>query len=648
MTATITQATDSAYQVESLIAEDIDAYLAAHQHKSLLRFITCGSVDDGKSTLIGRLLYDSKMIFEDQLAALEADSKRVGTQGQEIDFALLVDGLAAEREQGITIDVAYRFFSTEKRKFIVADTPGHEQYTRNMVTGASTADLAVILIDARKGVLTQTRRHSYLAHLIGIRNLVLAVNKMDLIDYDQARYDEIVADYTAFAQEIGITAFTAMPISGFKGDNITTPSPNMAWYSGKPLMEHLETVDLDVTADQTKPFRMPVQWVNRPNLDFRGFSGLIASGVLEPGDAVRILPSGKTSAIARIVTMPGLTPDASGGDLKRAVAGQSVTLTLTDEVDCSRGDVIALSDNPPQVADQFEATLVWMADKEMLPGRPYWLKLATQTVTASVQAPKYQVNVNTMEHLAAKTLDLNAIGVANISTDKPIVFEPYPDNRALGGFILVDKISNATVAAGMLHFSLRRAQNVHWQPMDVTRERHSDLKNQRPAVLWLTGLSGAGKSTIANLVEKKLVRMNRHTFLLDGDNVRHGLSKDLGFTDADRVENIRRVGEVAKLMADAGLIVITAFISPFRAERDMVRQMLAPGEFVEVHVDTPLAEAEKRDVKGLYAKAREGVLKNFTGIDSPYEAPLDPEVHIDTTSLTPEEAADAIIARLIP
>ena len=648
MTATMTDATDSAYQVESLIAEDIDAYLTAHQHKSLLRFITCGSVDDGKSTLIGRLLYDSKMIFEDQLAALEADSKRVGTQGQEIDFALLVDGLAAEREQGITIDVAYRFFSTEKRKFIVADTPGHEQYTRNMVTGASTADLAVILIDARKGVLTQTRRHSYLAHLIGIRNLVLAVNKMDLIDYDQARYEEIVADYTAFAQEIGIKAFTAMPISGFKGDNITTSSPNMTWYSGKPLMEHLETVDLDVTADQAKPFRMPVQWVNRPNLDFRGFSGLIASGVVEPGDAVRILPSGKTSTIARIVTMPGLTDDASGGDLKRAVAGQSVTLTLEDEVDCSRGDVIALSDNPPEVADQFEATLVWMADKEMLPGRPYWLKLGTQTVTASVQAPKYQVNVNTMEHLAAKTLDLNAIGVANVSTDKPIVFEPYSDNRTLGGFILIDKISNATVAAGMLHFSLRRAQNVHWQPMDVTRERHADLKNQRPAVLWLTGLSGAGKSTIANLVEKKLVRMNRHTFLLDGDNVRHGLSKDLGFTDADRVENIRRVGEVAKLMTDAGLIVITAFISPFRAERDMVRQMLAPGEFVEVHVDTPLAEAEKRDVKGLYAKAREGILKNFTGIDSPYEAPLDPEVYVDTTKLSAEEAADAIIARLIP
>jgi bifunctional enzyme CysN/CysC len=631
---------DSVYQTDALIAEDIDAYLVQHQNKSLLRFITCGSVDDGKSTLIGRLLYDSKMIFEDQLATLEADSKRVGTQGQEIDFALLVDGLAAEREQGITIDVAYRFFATEKRKFIVADTPGHEQYTRNMVTGASTADLAVILIDARKGVLTQTRRHSYLAHLIGIRNLVLAVNKMDLIGYDQAEYDAIVADYTAFAQSIGITDFTPMPISGFKGDNITSKSENTPWYEGPTLMAHLESVELDVTSAQAKPFRMPVQWVNRPNLDFRGFSGLIASGAVKPGDKVRVLPSGKTSSLTRIVTMDG--------DLDEGVAGQSVTLTFADEIDCSRGDVIAIADNPPQVADQFEATFVWMADEEMLPGRPYWLKLGTQMVSANVQAPKYQTNVNTMEQLAAKTLELNAIGVANFSTDKPVVFEPYADNRALGGFILIDKITNATVAAGMIHFALRRGQNLHWQATDVGREKHADLKNQKPAVLWFTGLSGAGKSTIANLVEQRLVRMNRHTFLLDGDNVRHGLNKDLGFTDADRVENIRRVGEVAKLMTDAGLIVITAFISPFRAEREMVRQMLAPGEFVEVHIDTPLAEAEKRDVKGLYAKARAGQLKNFTGIDSPYEAPEQPEIHIDTTGMTPEQAADAIVARLIP
>ena len=636
---------DVIYKTDALIAEDIDAYLAQHQHKTLLRFITCGSVDDGKSTLIGRLLYDSKMIFEDQLAALEADSKRVGTQGQEIDFALLVDGLAAEREQGITIDVAYRFFSTEKRKFIVADTPGHEQYTRNMVTGASTADLAVILIDARKGVLTQTRRHSYLAHLIGIRNIVLAVNKMDLVDYSRERFDEIVADYRAFATSIGITRFVPMPISGFKGDNITGRSENTPWYDGPALMEHLETIELDQVSDQAKPFRMAVQWVNRPNLDFRGFSGLIASGTVRPGDAIRVLPSGKTSTVARIVTM--------GGDLEQAVAGQSVTLTLADEIDCSRGDVIAIADAPPQAADQFEATMVWMADEEMLPGRPYWLKIGTQTVTATVQQPKYQVNVNTMEQLAAKTLELNAIGVANLATDRQIVFEPYADsrtghNKALGGFILIDKISNATVAAGMLHFALRRSQNVHWQAIDVTREKHADLKNQKPAVLWFTGLSGAGKSTIANLVEKKLVRMNRHTFLLDGDNVRHGLNKDLGFTDADRVENIRRVGEVAKLMTDAGLIVITAFISPFRSEREMVRQMMQAHEFIEVHVDTPLAEAEARVVKGLYHKARAGELENFTGIDRPYEPPAHPEIRIDTTTMTPDEAADAIIAKLIP
>jgi bifunctional enzyme CysN/CysC len=632
--------TDPIYKTDALIAADIDQYLKVHEHKTMLRFITCGSVDDGKSTLIGRLLYDSKMIFEDQLAALEADSKKVGTQGQEIDFALLVDGLAAEREQGITIDVAYRFFATEKRKFIVADTPGHEQYTRNMVTGASTADLAVILIDARKGILTQTRRHSYLAHLIGIRNIVLAVNKMDLVGYDQAVFDKIVADYAVFARSIGITAFTPMPISGFKGDNITGPSANTPWYTGPALIEHLETVEVNSAADAEKPFRMAVQWVNRPNLDFRGFSGQIATGSVKPGDAIRVLPSGKTSTITRIVTLDG--------DLDEAVAGQSVTLCFADEVDCSRGDVIAVSDNPPQAADQFEATIVWMADEEMLPGRSYWLKIGTQMVTATIQQPKYQVNVNTMEHLAAKTLELNAIGVANLSTDKQIVFEPYAANRTLGGFILIDKLTNATVAAGMLHFSLRRAQNVHWQATDISRDFHAGLKNQKPAVLWFTGLSGAGKSTIANLVEKKLARMNRHTFLLDGDNVRHGLNKDLGFTDADRVENIRRVGEVAKLMTDAGLIVITAFISPFRAERDMVRSMMQPGEFIEVHIDTTLADAEARDVKGLYKKARSGQLKNFTGIDSPYEAPEDPEIRVDTAVMTADEAADAIVARLIP
>jgi len=638
-------ANPSSYEADALIAEDIDAYLERHQHKSLLRFITCGSVDDGKSTLIGRLLYDSKMIFEDQLAALEADSKRVGTQGQNIDFALLVDGLAAEREQGITIDVAYRFFATDRRKFIVADTPGHEQYTRNMVTGASTADLAVILVDARKGVLTQTRRHSYLCHLLGIRNIVLAVNKMDLVGYDQATFDRIRLAYSAFAQSIGITHFTPIPISGFVGDNITSKSGNTPWYDGAPLMELLETVAIDADADRAKPFRLPVQWVNRPNLDFRGFSGLIAGGTVKPGDAVRILPSGKTTTIARVVTFDG--------DLEQGVAGQSVTLTLADEVDCSRGDVIAAAANPPESADQFEATIVWMADEEMLPGRSYWLKLGTQTVTANVQQPKYQVNVNTMEHTAAKTLELNAIGVANLSTDRPLVFESYDaggsasPNRDLGGFILIDKFTNATVAAGMIHFSLRRAQNVHWQATDITREARAAAMRQKPAVLWFTGLSGAGKSTIANLVEKKLARVNRHTFLLDGDNVRHGLNRDLGFTDADRVENIRRVGEVAKLMTDAGLIVITAFISPFRAEREMVRQMLPPGEFIEVFVDTTLAEAEKRDVKGLYAKARSGQLKNFTGIDSPYEPPEDAEIRIDTTRLSPDEAADRIVEYLL-
>ncbi|HJS11254.1 sulfate adenylyltransferase subunit CysN [Sphingopyxis sp.] len=631
--------TDPVYVTDALIAEDIDAYLEQHQQKSLLRFITCGSVDDGKSTLIGRLLYDSKMIFEDQLAALEADSKRVGTQGQEIDFALLVDGLAAEREQGITIDVAYRFFTTEKRKFIVADTPGHEQYTRNMVTGASTADLAVILIDARKGVLTQTRRHSFLAHLIGIKHIVLAVNKMDLVDYDKAIFDRITLAYRAFASEIGITNFTAIPISGFKGDNITALSDNTPWFKGPALIEHLETVEVGSTGDEAKPFRLPVQWVNRPNLDFRGFSGQIAGGKIAPGDPVRILPSGKTTTVSRIVTLDG--------DLEEAVAGQSVTLTLADEVDCSRGDVIAAADAPPEAADQFEATLVWMAEEAMIAGRAYWLKLATQTVSATIQPPKYEINVNTLDHLAAKTLELNGIGVVELSTDKPIVFEAYGDNHTLGGFILIDKLTNATVAAGMLHFSLRRAQNVHWQATDIDRDMRANLKNQRPALLWFTGLSGSGKSTIANLVEKRLHRMNRHSFLLDGDNVRHGLNRDLGFTEADRIENIRRVGEVAKLMSDAGLIVITAFISPFRVEREMVRSMLPEGEFIEVFIDTPLAEAERRDVKGLYKKARAGQLKNFTGIDSPYEAPESPEIRIDTTAMTPEEAADLIIDRLL-
>ena len=632
--------TDPIYQTDALIAEDIEAYLEQHQNKSMLRFITCGSVDDGKSTLIGRLLYDSKMIFEDQLAALENDSRRVGTQGQDIDFALLVDGLAAEREQGITIDVAYRFFATEKRKFIVADCPGHEQYTRNMVTGASTADCAVILIDARKGVLVQTRRHSFLCQQLGIRNLVLAVNKMDLIDYDETKFNAIVSDYAKFAESIGIESFTAVPISGLAGDNITSRSDNTDWYGGPVLIDLLETMQISNTASQEMPFRMPVQWVNRPNLDFRGFSGLIASGTVKPGDELRSLPSGKSSTVKSVVTMDG--------ELDEAVAGQSITITLEEEIDCSRGDVLATADDPPEVADQFETTIVWMDDEPLVVGRGYWLKLGTQMVSVTIAEPKYEIDVNTMEHLASQTLNLNQIGVCEITTDRRIVFDPYTENRALGGFILIDKITNHTVGAGMLHFSLRRSQNVHWQPTDITRDHHASMKNQTPRVLWFTGLSGSGKSTIANEVEKKLALMNRHTFLLDGDNVRHGLNKDLGFTESDRIENIRRIGEVAKLMTDAGLIVLTAFISPFRADRQLVRDTIDGGEFIEIHVDTPLEIAEARDVKGLYKKAREGKLKNFTGIDSPYEPPESPEIRVNTVEMTPEEAADHIIAKILP
>ena len=623
---------------------DIKAWLAEQQHKELLRFITCGSVDDGKSTLIGRLLYETRQIFDDQLAALEADSRKHGTQGEQVDFALLVDGLSAEREQGITIDVAYRYFASEKRKFIVADTPGHEQYTRNMVTGASTADLAVLLVDARKGVLTQTRRHSYLAKLVGIRRFVLAVNKMDLVDYDRQAFEAIAADYRAFAGHIGIEEWTAIPVSGLTGDNVVSGSGATPWYDGPSLLEHLEIVPVEGMADAAKPLRMPVQWVNRPNHEFRGFAGQIASGTAAPGDEIRVLPSGRVTRIERIVT--------ADGDLQRATAGQSVTLTFADEVDCSRGDVIAAAADPAEAADQFEATVVWMADEPMIPGRGYWLKLGTQTVTATVHHPKYEVNVNTLEHLAAPTLGLNAIGVAEVATDRELVFEPYAvegssPNRVLGGFILIDKLTNATVACGMLHFALRRAHNIHRQHLDVSRETHAALKGQKPAVLWFTGLSGAGKSTIANLVEQKLVARGRHTFLLDGDNVRHGLNRDLGFTEADRIENIRRVGEVARLMADAGLIVMTAFISPFRAEREMVRKMMPDGEFIEVFVDTPLEDAEKRDTKGLYAKARAGELKNFTGIDSPYEPPEQPEIRIDTTAMGAEAAADLIVTELL-
>ena len=624
--------------VSDLIATDIERYLKTHEHKSLLRFITCGSVDDGKSTLIGRLLYESKMLFEDQLAALEADSKKVGTRGGEIDYALLLDGLTAEREQGITIDVAYRFFSTDRRKFIVADTPGHEQYTRNMVTGASTADLAVILIDARKGMLVQTRRHSYLVSLIGIRHVVLAVNKMDLVDYSHDLFARIEQEYREFAKQIGLEDVTCIPISGVKGDNIVERSPNTLWYHGSTLMEHLETVEIDENRLQKLPFRMPVQWVSRPDLDFRGFAGTIAAGVIRPGDRIRVQPSGRASTVSRIVT--------ADGDLDRALANQSITLTLTDEIDISRGDVISAADSPAQVADQFEAAVVWMNDQPMLRGRNYLMKIGAKTVTATIAPLKYKINVNTLERVAATKLELNEIGVCDLELDRPIAFDPYAENRDTGGFILIDRLTHNTVGAGMLRFSLRRSQNVHWQVIDVNKKAHAALKGQKPGMIWLTGLSGSGKSAIANVVERKLHALGHHTYLLDGDNVRHGLNKDLGFTEADRVENIRRVAEVGKLMVDAGLIVITAFISPFRSERRSARVLMEEGEFIEVFVDTPLSVAEARDPKGLYKKARRGELKNFTGIDSPYEEPENPEIRVDTTIISPEEAGERIVSFL--
>ena len=601
--------------LDPLIADDIEAYLEHHEHKSLLRFITCGSVDDGKSTLIGRFLYESKLIFEDHLAALEADSKKVGTQGNELDFALLVDGLAAEREQGITIDVAYRFFSTERRKFVVADTPGHEQYTRNMVTGASTADLAVILVDARKGILTQTRRHSFLVSLLGIRHVVLAVNKLDLVDYSREVFETIDADYRSFAAELGITDIVSIPLSALRGDNVTEPSANTPWYDGPTLVQHLETVEVDHDLD-SKPFRFVVQWVNRPDLDFRGYSGVIVGGTVKPGDRVRIVPSGVETTVSRIVTYDG--------DLDEAVAGESVTLCLADEIDVSRGDVVAAATAPPAVADQFETHIVWMTEDEMLPGRRYLVKMGATTVSATIDHPKYQVNVNTLEHVAAKTLELNHIGICNVYLDRPIPYDPYVDNRDMGGFIVIDRLTNNTVGAGLVHFALRRADNVHWQAIEVDRKAHAALKGQRPAVLWLTGLSGAGKSTIANIVERKLHAIGRHTYLLDGDNLRHGLNRDLGFTTADRVENVRRTAEVASLMADAGLIVLVSLISPYRAERRMARDLIGEERFLEVYVDTPLNVAEGRDRKGLYAKARRGEIPNFTGIGAPYEEPEDP------------------------
>ena len=616
---------------------DIEAYLEALGRKDLLRFITCGSVDDGKSTLIGRLLYESNMIYEDQLATLALDSRRVGTRGGELDLALLVDGLAAEREQGITIDVAYRFFSTERRKFIVADTPGHEQYTRNMVTGASTAELAVILVDARKGVLTQTRRHSYLASLLGIRRAVLAVNKMDLVDYDAATFATIERDYREFAARIGLTDFVAIPLSAVHGDNVVEPAATMPWYRGPTLLGHLESVAVgrDVAA---APFRLPVQWVNRPHHDFRGFAGQIVSGAVRPGDRVRVLPSGRDSEVARIVT--------ADGDRDAAVAGESVTLTLATEVDVSRGDVLVAAAAPLEVANQFDATVVWMHEEPLLQGRQYLLKIGTRTVSATVAPIKYKVNVNTLDESPAERLELNDIGVCELGFDQPVPFAPYAENRALGGFILIDRLTNNTVGAGLLHFALRRSQNIHWQALDVDRRMRAAQKRQRGCVLWLTGLSGAGKSTIANLIDKRLVALGRHTYLLDGDNVRHGLNKDLGFTAQDRVENIRRVAEVSRLMADAGLITLVSFISPFRSERRMARDLLPPGDFFEVYVDAPLAVAEARDPKGLYRKARRGELANFTGIDSPYEEPEAPEIRIDTTALSAAQAAERIVAHL--
>jgi bifunctional enzyme CysN/CysC len=612
---------------------DIKAYLRQHEVKDQLRLITCGSVDDGKSTLIGRLLHDTKLLFDDQLAALESDSRRHGTQGDNIDYALLIDGLAAEREQGITIDVAYRFFGTDRRKFIVADCPGHVQYTRNMATGASTAELAIVLVDARKGLLTQTRRHSYIVSRFGIRHVLLAVNKMDLVGHDQAVFDGIVAGYRELAEQLGIPHLTAIPLSALHGDNLLERSPNMPWYDGPSLLHYLETVD--VAAPSGDALRLPVQWVCRPDSAFRGFAGTICAGRVRPGDAVVVLPSGRRSKVRRVVGVDG--------DLDEAVAGQAITVTLADELDVSRGDVIAAAARSPEVSDQFAAHVLWMSDAAMLPGRPYWLRIGTRTVNATITGIKHKVDVDTQEELAAKRLELNEIGVCNLNLDQDIPFEPYADDRTLGGFILIDRQTNATVGAGMLDFALRRADNVHWQALDVHQAARAAIKGQTPRCLWFTGLSGSGKSTIANVVERRLLASGHHTYLLDGDNVRHGLNKDLGFTDEDRVENIRRVAEVARLMVDAGLIVLVSFISPFRSERQLARDLFAQGEFAEVFVDTPLEVAEARDVMGLYAKARAGDLKNFTGIDSPYERPEAAEIVLDTTRYDVETLAGTVI-----
>ncbi|MTI42784.1 bifunctional enzyme CysN/CysC [Roseibium hamelinense] len=609
-------------------------YVLAQESKDQLRFLTCGSVDDGKSTLIGRLLFDTKLIFEDQLAALEKDSRRHGTVGEEIDLALLVDGLEAEREQGITIDVAYRFFATDKRKFIVADTPGHEQYTRNMATGASTADLAVLLVDARHGLMVQTRRHAFIASLLGIRHVVLAVNKIDLVDYSEERFEQIRKDFEVFANGFDFESLQAIPMSARFGDNVTGRSPNMPWYGGSTLLEHLETVEIG-EHELEAPFRFPVQWVNRPNLDFRGYSGTIAGGRVSVGDEIVVAGPAKTSKVARII--------APEGDVNVARSGEAVTLTLEDEIDISRGDLLSAPEGRPDVADQMAAHLIWMSEDALLPGRSYLLKIGPKTVNATVTEIKHKINVNTFEHVAGKTLDLNEIAFCNLSLSAPVAFDPYEANRHTGSFILIDRMTNQTVGAGLVWFALRRATNIHWQALEIDKAARGQALGQKPAVVWFTGLSGSGKSTIASLVEKKLHAEGRHTYVLDGDNVRHGLNRDLGFTDADRVENIRRVGEVSKLFADAGLITLVSFISPFRSERQMARDLMGASEFIEIFVDTPIEECKQRDPKGLYAKAERGEIKNFTGIDSPYEAPENPELRLKNVGRKPEDVADEVV-----
>ena len=617
----------------------LDAYLRAQEKKDLLRLITCGSVDDGKSTLIGRLLYEGKMLLDDQLDSLKAESARVGTQAGDLDLALVVDGLLAEREQGITIDIAYRFFATGKRKFIVADAPGHEQYTRNMATAASTADLAIILADAHRSseLLTQTRRHSYICSMLGIRHIVLAVNKMDLVQYDHAVFEAYVAKYMAFAKKLGLTQVECIPISALRGDNVVAPSRHMSWYRGPALLQYLETVEF-CREGSTRPLRMPVQWVNRPNADFRGFAGTIASGTVKTSDRIKVLPSGQEATISRIVTQDG--------DLETAVDAQAVTLVLDREIDVSRGDVICAAGSPVSIADQFAVRVLWMAPEVLLPGRTYLMKAGTVTTQATVTSLKHKININTLAHTAGKTLALNEIGVCNLSLSKAIPFAPYTESRELGGFILIDRISNQTVGMGLLDFPLRRATNIHWQELDVSRESRASQKGQKAAVVWFTGLSGSGKSTIAMALEKRLFSLGRHSYVLDGDNVRHGLNRDLGFTDADRVENIRRVAEVARLMADAGLVVIVSFISPFRSERRMARELIDQGEFIEIFVDTPLDVCEARDPKGLYRKARMGQIPNFTGISSAYEAPENPEIKLDTSAQSVEQSVEQLIAYL--